>query len=70
MRRLLAVLSLAALYACGGAAANDETPVAAVRHFLEVMDRSVVDERALQEAYRLLDRQAQAALTERDTASW
>lgn len=65
MRRLLAVLSLAALYACGGAAANDETPVAAVRHFLEVMDRSVVDERALQEAYRLLDRQAQAALTER-----
>ncbi len=65
LRRSLAVLFVAAVYACGGAAPNDETPVAAVRHFLEVMDRSVVDERALQEAYRLLDRRAQSALTER-----
>jgi hypothetical protein len=64
-RIALAALLLAACSACGGGAPTHETPVATVRHFLEVMDRSVADERALIEAFRLLDSGAQSALTER-----
>ena len=57
------------LCGCGHADA-EETPIATVRHFLEVMDRSAVDESALREAYRLLDTQAQRSLAERaDRAS-
>jgi hypothetical protein len=45
--------------------ARDESPVATVRHFLEVMDRSAEEESALREAYRLVDASARAALARR-----
>lgn len=59
------VLALALTSAGCQRSAGDETPIATVRHFLEVMDRSAEDEKALQEAYPLLDAAARAALTRR-----
>jgi hypothetical protein len=53
-----------ALGACGRAAGED-SPIATVRHFLEVMDRSADEDDALADAYRLLDENAQAALARR-----
>ncbi|HEX7479903.1 MAG TPA: hypothetical protein VF331_19025 [Polyangiales bacterium] len=49
------------LLACGGG--PDASPVGVVSHFLEAMDRSSVDDQALEEAYALLDQGAQHALT-------
>jgi hypothetical protein len=61
-----AALLCAAVQACGGGDATEtESPVATVRHFLEVMDRSAADEAALKEAYRLLDAAARQALADR-----
>ena len=56
---------LFALLAGCGRAARDDSPVATVRHFLEVMERSAEEEGALQDAYELLDSGAQAALSRR-----
>ena len=69
MRRLCGFLLLASLAAlpavgCGGSDAPD-SPAGAVRHFLEVMDRSSDDDAALAEAYRLLDQTTRAALAAR-----
>jgi hypothetical protein len=67
MQRLHAVLLLlACLVACGRAGAPD-SPAAVVEQFLKVMERSGQDETALLEAYELLDRGAQRALSARAT---
>ena len=58
----LALLALA--HGCGSNDVPDE-PVAKVRHFLELMERSAVDEGSLQDAYALLDRGAQQGLQAR-----
>ena len=53
---------------CGGgfgASEVDDDPVETVRSFLELMDRSSSDERALAEAHALLDRRARKALQAR-----
>jgi hypothetical protein len=63
--RFGAALICAAAQACGGGADETKSPVATVRHFLEVMDRSGADEGALKEAYRLLDSSAREALADR-----
>lgn len=49
---------------CGGAEA-DGTPAEALSRFLEAMDRSVMNESALKDAYALLDEHAQHELTAR-----
>jgi hypothetical protein len=53
-----------ALAACKRAGRED-SPIATVRHFLEVMDRSADEDDALVEAYGLLDESAQGALARR-----
>lgn len=50
--------------ACGGGA-DDADPVGALRAFLDAMDRSAGDTRALEEAYRLLDAAARTDLAAR-----
>ena len=65
---LVSLLLLAAHGGCGGgfgASEVDDDPVATVRSFLELMDRSSSDERALAEAHALLDRRARKALQAR-----
>jgi hypothetical protein len=49
---------------CGSAEA-DGTPAEALSRFLEAMDRSVINESALKDAYALLDEQAQRELISR-----
>jgi hypothetical protein len=49
---------------CGGAEA-DGTPAEALSRFLEAMDRSVINEAALKDAYALLDEEAQRELSSR-----
>jgi hypothetical protein len=50
---------------CGDGSSEPKSPVATVRHFLAMMDRSAADEAALEDAYRLLDAGARKALDER-----
>jgi hypothetical protein len=63
-----AVLLCATACLLCAAACNDApeqlSPVATVRHFLEIMERSA-DDSALKEAYRMLDAPARKALAER-----
>jgi hypothetical protein len=60
-----AVLACSLALAACGRAGRDDSPIATVRHFLEVMDRSADEDDALAEAYRLLDDSAQGALAQR-----
>jgi hypothetical protein len=61
---MLLVLVMTLGGACGRSEAPD-TPAGAVRHFLEVMDRSSDDDAALSEAYGLLDQATRNALASR-----
>lgn len=58
-------LLCATIQACGLGSSEQRSPVATVRHFLDMMDRSATDEGALEDAYRLLDASARKALDER-----
>jgi hypothetical protein len=60
-----AALLCAAVQACSGGDSEARSPVATVRHFLDVMERSAGDEAALEEAYQLLDGSSRKALAER-----
>lgn len=51
--------------ACGGAAEQDDSPSAVLSDFLEAMDRGVSSDGALADAYALLDRTDQRALSAR-----
>jgi hypothetical protein len=59
------LLLLALLAGACGRAESPDTPAGAVRHFLEVMDRSSDDDAALSEAYGLLDQTTRSALAAR-----
>lgn len=60
-----AALLCAGSQGCGNAASDQQSPIATVRHFLDMMDRSAADEAALKDAYRLLDSSARKALADR-----
>jgi hypothetical protein len=58
-------IGLTAISSAAGCGRSGDSPVAAVRHFLEVMERSRDQGPALREAFQLLDAGAQAALIRR-----
>ena len=58
-------VGLTATLAATGCGRSADSPVAAVRHFLEVMERSRDQGPALREAFQLLDAAAQRALIRR-----
>jgi hypothetical protein len=58
-------IGLTATLAAAGCGRSGDSPVAAVRHFLEVMERSRDQGPALREAFHLLDASAQGALIRR-----
>jgi hypothetical protein len=65
VRTILCAALLCTGLACGDGSSEQKSPVATVRHFLDMMDRSAADEAALKDAYRLLDAAARKALDER-----
>jgi hypothetical protein len=65
MRSLVWAVVLACAFTACRRAGGGDSPIATVREFLEVMDRSADENDALIEAYDLLDDDAQSALARR-----